>query len=99
VTVVSELDSDRRTGRVTVKLDSFMLRLQGFEFHGPIYKDRKWRPINIDTVHITTVQLSLEQERRDYARLLDDRMKQNSRLLNEALEKSEWLQHRFVVLK
>jgi hypothetical protein len=62
--------------------------LQGFEFHGPIYKDRKWRPINVDTVHITTVQLSLEQERRDYARLLDDRMKQNSRLLNEALRRA-----------
>lgn len=31
---------------------------------------------------------SLEQERRDNARLLEDGMKQNSRLLNEALEKS-----------
>ena len=31
---------------------------------------------------------SLEQERREYSRLLEDGMKQNSRLLNEALEKS-----------
>lgn len=31
---------------------------------------------------------SLEQERREYARLLEDGMKQNSRLLNEAIEKS-----------